>query len=366
MALTKFVDSAGREAYKDSTGMVFTEGGTRSTGYNVNDWNKRQGNRYPTSGSSSGNSSLNGLDMQSIINNAIKMQQETIKPAVAQLESTIKPTTQSFDTRATQLSAERQPLKDRYKSLIDTIKGNQTTSENRQTVATRNELGKRGIPLTSGVAEQEVVNAVNPITSEYSGLIKETGLKGEADLRDLENQITNLGLSKVDALNVINNAIATMKSNAGSQGIQTGLGIYGTNLNQSNLDRQFELDRSKAASDKSQFDEFIKAYLTPDTNTSTTTETAAETAADTGSDTGTLDDLVYEGKAGFDTSNVLAKKTGGNSVDDFIYQLGLNKSNSVKPKASIGDFFSNLFKYSPNSSGFNTNISATSNGIFKR
>ena len=44
--LTKFTDSAGREAYKDSSGMVFTEGGNRATNYSEDDWNKRQTDKY--------------------------------------------------------------------------------------------------------------------------------------------------------------------------------------------------------------------------------------------------------------------------------------------------------------------------------
>lgn len=44
--LTKFTDAAGREAYKDTSGMVFTEGGNRATNYSVDNWNKRQSDKY--------------------------------------------------------------------------------------------------------------------------------------------------------------------------------------------------------------------------------------------------------------------------------------------------------------------------------
>lgn len=241
MAKTQFTDSAGRTAWRDSSGMVYTTGGSTATNYNVNDWNKRQLDKYGSSSSSSNKSSSSSSssnNMQSTIENAIKMQQKAAQPAIDQLKSTIPSTQASFDTRASQLEAEKQPLQARYQSLIDSIKGNQVVAENRQTVTSRNELGKRGIPLTSGVAEQEVTNAVNPITSEYTGLIKDTGLAQEADLRTLANDITNLGLSKVDAVNAISNAIAQMQSGASSAGITTGLGIYESNLSQQNLEQQ--------------------------------------------------------------------------------------------------------------------------------
>ena len=46
MAKTKFIDSAGREAWKDKKGMVYTEGGSNPTNMNVDQWNKRQQDRW--------------------------------------------------------------------------------------------------------------------------------------------------------------------------------------------------------------------------------------------------------------------------------------------------------------------------------
>lgn len=56
--MKQFTDAAGRTAWVDANGMVFTEGGTRATNYNVADWNERQLKRWgtPSSGSSSGSS----------------------------------------------------------------------------------------------------------------------------------------------------------------------------------------------------------------------------------------------------------------------------------------------------------------------
>lgn len=237
MAYQSFTDSAGRTAYKDAAGMVYTTGGSTKTGYNVNDWNKRQLDRYGNSSSSSSKSSSNG-DMQSTINNAIKMYQDANKPAISQLQSTIGQTQQSFDARASQLEAEKKPLQERYTALISQIKGNQQVAENRQTVASRNELGKRGIPLTSGVAEQEVVNSVNPVTQQYTGLIQDTGFQQEKDLRGIANDITNLGLSKTETINAIQNAIAQLQSGAATSGITQGTNIYQSSQAQNNLEQQ--------------------------------------------------------------------------------------------------------------------------------
>ena len=233
MALQKFLDSAGREAYKDDKGMVYTTGGSTATNYNVNDWNTRQSQKYGSSSSSSSDNNFSNT-----INQAIELSRKAAKPAMSSLQSTIKPTETAYNTKISQQEANKQPLVDRYNSLIDTIKGNQTISENRQTLATRNELGKRGVPLTSGVAEQEVVNAVNPITQQYTGLIQDTGYQREADVKAITDTITNLGLDKQTEIAAINNAIAQLQSGASTQGITLGTNLYNTNLNQSNLEKQ--------------------------------------------------------------------------------------------------------------------------------
>ena len=51
--MKQFTDAAGRTAWVDANGMVFTEGGSNPTYYNVNDWNTRQLKRWGTSSSSS-------------------------------------------------------------------------------------------------------------------------------------------------------------------------------------------------------------------------------------------------------------------------------------------------------------------------
>lgn len=56
--MRQFTDAAGRTAWVDANGMVFTEGGTRPTYYNVNDWNERQIKKYGSSSSSSSSGNI--------------------------------------------------------------------------------------------------------------------------------------------------------------------------------------------------------------------------------------------------------------------------------------------------------------------
>lgn len=140
-----------------------------------------------TGGQVSGGSNTN---FNSSVANAQQLAQQSVQPAVSALE------------------ASKQPLQKRYADLLASLKGREETAVNRQTVATSNELAKRGILGSSGLAQQEMVNALNPITSEYAGLTKDTGNQQEIDLAGIASKI------------------AELQSNAGMQGLNLGSNQY--------------------------------------------------------------------------------------------------------------------------------------------
>lgn len=198
--------------------------------------------------SKSGGSTTGGND---IIQNAIKLNQQANQPAVQSLEASIPETSQRFTQQREQLSAERTPLETRYKNLLDSIKGNQKVAENRQTTTTANELARRGLSNTSGLFEQELTNAVNPITQQYSNQYTDVGLQGEGALRSLGNEISNTYTGETESLRAIRNAIAQLQSGAASTGITQG--IQQTQFNQQQSAAQQAAAR-QAALDKAQQD----------------------------------------------------------------------------------------------------------------
>lgn len=173
-----------------------------------------------------GGSSYGGGSQGDTIKRAIEMQKEANKPAIQSLQSSIPEIQTSYKQQREQLEAEKSPLKDRYDNLLNSIKGNQTTAENRQTVTTRNELGRRGITSDSGLFEQTVTDAVNPITQQYTGMYKDTALQGDAALRDLINRIANSTTAETAETRAVRNAIAQLESGAASSGITQGISDY--------------------------------------------------------------------------------------------------------------------------------------------
>jgi len=120
---------------------------------------------------------------------------------MSQEQAAVKPVVKS-------LEASKSPIQERYKTLIDSIKGNQQTATNRQTVSTANELGRRGIQ-GGGLYDQTFADSLNPITQQYTGMLQNANTQQSADLNQVDQLIAQIqsGASK----DSIQNALTTMQ-----------------------------------------------------------------------------------------------------------------------------------------------------------
>lgn len=140
----------------------------------------------------------------------IKLQQEANQPAINTLQGQVD------------------PLKQRYSNLLTSIKGQQKVAEDSQTLATNNELGKRGISADSGIAQQEQASAQRPIAQQYQGLSAQTGLNQEHDLGGIAQ------------------AIAQLQSGAAQTGISQGLNLFQGYQQADQAAQQLALQREQA------------------------------------------------------------------------------------------------------------------------
>src|SRR3990167_6764827 len=111
----------------------------------------------------------------------------------------------------TAMEAEKQPLIQRYQSVLDQIAANQSAAITGQQTTSSREFGRRGIPLSSGVFETTLEERLNPIRREYSGLLGQTGAERESALAQLTSQIAGV------RGNALQNAIAAAQSLYGTQ-----------------------------------------------------------------------------------------------------------------------------------------------------
>ena len=172
-----------------------------------------------------------------------KLRMEAIKPAVESYQASKPEVGQAFDTRTGQLAAEKQPLIDRYSNLIADLTGREQKSLGAQGKALSTEYGKRGIPLSSGMYEQDLTNKQAGISYDYGVQRKDVGLSQEADLRDLSNQISGLTSQRVEAMRGIDQAIANLHAGAGNQAETDALALYRDQLNQKFESRFDDLNR---------------------------------------------------------------------------------------------------------------------------
>lgn len=129
------------------------------------------------SGGDTPSSTTSPINTQSVLQNATQIQDFYKKQNEPVISATL---------------ATKAPLEQRYKDLLASIKGNQQIAENRQTVVTNNELGKRGITGSSTLAGQELTNALNPITSQYTGMYKDTANQENIDIANIDKAIASL------------------------------------------------------------------------------------------------------------------------------------------------------------------------------
>lgn len=140
-------------------------------------------------------------------------QQQANQPAVQSLQAQVGEVGQSFAGQRQRLESGIQPLRDRYNQILEQMKGRVSTDLSR-------EYGKRGIPLSSGMFEQDLTSKINPITRDI-GLASEQGVRGIQDL------IAGLGEGESSAKRNILNAIAQLQAGEPSGAITQALSLMG-------------------------------------------------------------------------------------------------------------------------------------------
>lgn len=173
---------------------------------------------------SSGGSS--GGDIASIAQQQLKMYQDANAPAINSLQSSIPEIGKKYQLQSEQLTAQRKPLEDRYKNLLDQVTSSQRAEEQRTGIATSRELGRRGISADSGLYDQTVNEKLSPVTQFYTGQAKDIGITQEQNMSELNNLIANLAPQQTADERQVLNAIAQLQAGAGGNAISSAMQIY--------------------------------------------------------------------------------------------------------------------------------------------
>lgn len=268
----------------------------------------RLNNQKSSSSSYSGGSSGGGASWEDTVKKAIDMQKTANAPAVASYQAQIPEIQSQYAAQTANVTAKHQTLKDRYDNLLKSIGTSKTTDVNKQTLVTSNELGKRGLLPSSTLAQQEVLNATQPINEIYSGLETTAALdqtSGQQELQGLLNQLTS---GETADKRAILNAIAQLESGAGSTGISTGTNVW------QNLQTQ-KAEADRIASEQAWREKVYKETTLPESQAKITSSTAPG--------------------LGSDAATLLKSILGGGSTSSSVEAKPTTAPNQVKPTASF-------------------------------
>jgi len=180
---------------------------------------------FVASGATTG-ASAPATDITGIARQMLALQQEANQPAVSSLQSQIPEIQAGFAQQKTALESQKQPLQARYDAILQQLKGREQQETTQTQTALGREFGRRGIPTSSGMFEQDVLQKTQPISQFYSGLSTEAGLGREEGLRGIEQQIAGLPTQQTEQTRAVQNAIAQLMSGGNATAIQNALQQY--------------------------------------------------------------------------------------------------------------------------------------------
>ena len=181
-----------------------------------------QGNVYRVSDTGSGTRRVSSLgSVTDIESKRIQDQaQKSLQQGISTLEggkATIAPIYQS---RQEMLRGELGPTQQRYENLLAQVTARQQEEMGLTTKTQSRELGRRGITGGSGLYDQTLEQALSPISRHYAGQVKDVGLSQEADLRAIQNAITELTNQQATQELGITKDIANIQASGGMNAAQ--------------------------------------------------------------------------------------------------------------------------------------------------
>lgn len=147
---------------------------------------------------------------------SLEQRQNALNQATSTYESFKPQVSQMYEGQRQRAEAGKQPLNERYSTLIDEIKGKRESDANTQTTITRNEFGARGLPVSSTMVQQQLADKVGAINKGYASTLRNVELDRTEGLRSIDDLIASLTDKEKSALMDVNSAIAQLQYTGGN------------------------------------------------------------------------------------------------------------------------------------------------------
>lgn len=182
----------------------------------------------PSSGYSSSGGGYTPPDYNAIAQSQLKMQEDLNRPSIQAYEAQKPLIQQGYQNKATQLEGEKAPLKQRYQTILDELSRREGQEKSSEQSRLAKEYSRRGIPLSSGDYEAASSAALRPINEYYTGQQTNTRLSEEDSLRDITNALLDIPITSLKEQNLVDQAIATLRSNYGQNASTNALSQFNT------------------------------------------------------------------------------------------------------------------------------------------
>jgi len=190
---------------------------------------------------------------QNQANDALNQQKQLTQQAISTLQGQQPKIAEIYQGKQSYLQSQIDPTKQRYDALINDIKNQQQTAVEGQTRTTNQEYAKRGITNTSGAYQQGLQDTLLPVNRQYTGLVQQTGLQQEADIKALNDAIKLLGGEQSGAEISLAQAIANAQMGGAGQYGQMGQNLLSNAIAQA----QAETDKVTAQSNQNYYNNLV-------------------------------------------------------------------------------------------------------------
>lgn len=184
-------------------------------------------------------------DTSALFERALRIQQEAAQPVVSALESQKAAVPSLVASQKSSLEANKQSLKTRYENILSELKRRQGVDTEAVNLAESREFGRRGIPLSSGMFEQNLIQKQRPVNEFYTGQTKDVALEGETAQMELANRILGLPSEEQRQLADLDTAIAQAKAGNSSRAVEILMNM-GASQQQA---QQFATNQAQGASE---------------------------------------------------------------------------------------------------------------------
>lgn len=179
---------------------------------------------------------------------------EANKPVIESLQASIPEIEQKFGVERERLTGEQSALESRYAALLDEVTriGNKEYTA-AQTGASR-ELGRRGISLKGGIADEYIGEKTRPVSEWQSSETRQLGADRESALNQIQGLIAGLTPQMVEAQRNVQNVIAQIQSGSIKDAASAAMALWQAKqqLAEAEKDRNQQLEIAKMSNQGSE------------------------------------------------------------------------------------------------------------------